>query len=68
MLRCILQVAESAILILRGIHWDALKTPPADAKHERVIALENFLVPTMLLEPAADQSTFRLLRSQAPDD
>mmetsp|Transcript_13704 Transcript_13704/g.29759 ORF Transcript_13704/g.29759 Transcript_13704/m.29759 type:complete len:279 (-) Transcript_13704:1918-2754(-) len=67
MLWSVLQVTVTTILIFRGEYRDALETPPSDTKDEGIIALENFLVPSMFLKAATDQTSLRLLRSQAPN-
>mmetsp|Transcript_5727 Transcript_5727/g.16114 ORF Transcript_5727/g.16114 Transcript_5727/m.16114 type:complete len:318 (-) Transcript_5727:1514-2467(-) len=68
MLGGVFEVAMSTILILGGENRNALKPPPTKAKYQRVIALEDLLVPAMLLETAAEESLVSLLGREATED
>ena len=56
MLGGVFEVAVSTILILSRENRNALKAPPTKAKYQGVIALEDLLVPAMLLETTTEES------------
>mmetsp|Transcript_29640 Transcript_29640/g.85269 ORF Transcript_29640/g.85269 Transcript_29640/m.85269 type:complete len:94 (-) Transcript_29640:1420-1701(-) len=56
----------SPVLIFGRKRWNALETSPTNAENQRIVAFQDLLVPSMLLEATTNKSKICLLRGKTP--